>query len=416
MPPIVSASRPAPILFAHWGDEGIRGSERVLLDLLGTLDRDRYTPTLWCNAATMADAARALDVPTRVSRMPILLGWDAPKLDVAGYRRLVQEGKALIQELGARVVHANSGAPNQWLVPAARAAQVPLVAHLHAIYGLRERCTLLLHQAPCIIGCSEAVVAPFWIDGVPRSRVRVIHNGVRVDRLQRGDASALRGSLGIGALAVVALGVGALVPLKGFDTVMRAVRLARDHGVDLHLLLAGEGPERARLDALRLELGLEGFVHFLGQRADVGAILRDAVDVAVIGSRVESFALVAAEAGAMGRPTIATRVGGIGEVVADGVTGILVPAGDATACADALTRIGRDEALRRTMGEAARVRVASKFSTAQATQAFEHLYQELADRPARSFGWSALGVRLMPFARLGANVVRRRLGRPVIGA
>ena len=116
----------APVLFVHWGEEGIRGSERVLLDLLKSIDRRRFTPILWCNAETMASSARALDVPTHVSRMPILLGWDAPRLDISGYRALVAQGKDMIREFGVRLVHANSGAPNQWMVPAARSARVPM--------------------------------------------------------------------------------------------------------------------------------------------------------------------------------------------------------------------------------------------------------------------------------------------------
>src|SRR6266851_1565436 len=130
-----SGHSPIPILFAHWGHEAIRGSERALLDLLARIDRDRFAPILWCNAETMADAARSLDVETRVSRMPILLGWEAPKLDVGGYRALVREGESLIREYDVRIAHANSGAPNQWLVPATRRARIPHLAHLHAIYG-----------------------------------------------------------------------------------------------------------------------------------------------------------------------------------------------------------------------------------------------------------------------------------------
>src|SRR3982750_571353 len=172
-----------PVMFVHWGDEGIRGSERVLLDLLKNLDRQRFRPILWCNASTMASAARELDVPARVTRMPILLGWDAPRFDLSGYRALVAQAKALILEFGVRLVHANSGAPNQWMVPASRTARVPMLAHLHAIYGFRERCTLLLHQVPVIVGCSDAVVRPFRADRMASTRLRVIHNGVDPNRL-----------------------------------------------------------------------------------------------------------------------------------------------------------------------------------------------------------------------------------------
>ncbi|HEX9219703.1 MAG TPA: glycosyltransferase, partial [Gemmatimonadaceae bacterium] len=250
-----------PILFAHWGDECIRGSERVLLDLFSNMDRDRFAPVLWCNARTMAAAAQALDVPSHVTRMPILLGWDSPKLDLPAYRSLVREGESLIHEYGAKLVHANSGAPSQWMVPASRRARVPLLAHLHAIYGFRERCTLLLHQVPVVVGCSEAVVKPFRSDRVPESRLRVIPNGVDLKRLNAGDASELRQSLGIPPSSFVILGMGALIPLKGFDVLVRAAGLLRARGVDSHLVIAGEGPERSALEGLARQLDIEHFVH-----------------------------------------------------------------------------------------------------------------------------------------------------------
>lgn len=401
---------PAPILFVHWGDEGIRGSERVLLDLLANIDRSRFAPVLWCNAETMATAVRALDVATLVSRMPILLGWDAPRLDIGRYRGLVGEARRIIHEFGARVVHANSGAPNQWMVPAARNARIPLLAHLHAIYGFRERCTLLLHQAPLVVGCSNAVVKPFFADGFPPSRLRVIHNGVAPERLQAGDGRGLRASLGVANDAVLVVCVGALVRLKGFDTVVRALGILRAQGINAHLAIVGEGPERAGLMARAQELELGQRVHFLGERTDVGAIFRDAADVVAVSSHVESFGLVAAEAGAAGRPVVATSVGGMIEVVVDGVTGLLVPPGDHNAFAAALTRLAREPGLRITFGLAGQSHILSRFTAERAARSFESLYAELMERPPADFGWSALGFNVSPFARLGIDVIGRRLG------
>lgn len=401
------------VLFVHWGDEGIRGSERVLLDLLKSIDRSRFRPTLWCNAETMATAARELDVHARVSRMPILLGWDAPRLDISGYRALIAQAKAMIQELGVRLVHANSGAPNQWMVPAARSTRVPMLAHLHAIYGFRERCTLLLHQVPLIVGCSDAVLRPFRADGVPPTRLRVIYNGVDTERLSAGDARALRSSLGVSEDAFLIVSVGALVRLKGFDTVIRALGILRGQNVDAHLAIVGVGPERETLIALSHELGLEARVHFLGDRSDVGAIFRDAADVVAVGSQVESFGLVAAEAGAVGRAVVATRVGGMPEVIQDTTTGLLVAPGDPTAFAAALSRLARDPALRAALGRAGRSQVQANFTAQRAARSFETLYKELEARPRSDFGWSRLGLNVAPFAQLGLDVIGRRLGAQI---
>jgi glycosyltransferase involved in cell wall biosynthesis len=407
---------PAPILFVHWGDEGIRGSERVLLDLLSTIDRRLFAPVLWCNGETMAGSARALDVTTRVSRMPILLGWDSPRFDLSGYSALVGEGREIIRKFGVQVVHANSGAPSQWMVPAARTERVPLLAHLHAIYGFRERCTLLLQQAPIVVGCSNAVVKPFYADGLNISRLRVVYNGVNPLRLQSGTARGLRQSLGVPNDAILIVGVGTLVRLKGFDMVVRALGLLRAQNLDAHVALVGDGPERAALVALSRELGLDGSVHFLGERSDVGAILRDAADIVAVTSYVESFGLVAAEAGAVAKPVVATRVGGTMEVVQDGVTGVLVPPGDEHALAAALTRLARDPTLRDSLGGNARTHILTRFTSESAARSFERLYSELASQARADFGWSRLGFNVAPFARLGLNVVGRRLGAHVADA
>jgi len=411
-----TAGMTASVLFVHWGEEGIRGSERVLLDLLKSIDRRRFTPILWCNAETMASSARALDVPTRVSRMPILLGWDAPRLDISGYRALVAQGRAMIREFGVRLVHANSGAPNQWMIPAARSACVPMLAHLHAIYGFRERCTLLLHQVSLIVGCSDAVVQPFRGDGIAPTRLRVIYNGVDTERLSAGDARGLRPSLGVADDAFLIVCVGALVRLKGFDTVIRALEILRAQKLDAHLAIVGEGPERGALEALSRGLGLETRVHFLGDRSDVGAIFRDAADVVAVSSHIESFGLVAAEAGAAGRAVVATRVGGMTEVIQDTTTGLLVAPGDPTAFGAALSRLARDPALRAALGRAGRAHVLASFTAQRAARSFENLYAELVARPRTDFGWSRLGLNVAPFARLGFDVIGRRLGARIADA
>jgi len=401
---------PTPVLFVHWGDDGIRGSERVLLDLFAKLDRERYKPLLWCNGSKLAEAARSMDVSAEVSEMPILLGWDSPKFDLIRFRGLIDRGHRLINQHGVRLVHANSGAPNQWMIPAARRARVPLLAHLHAIYNFRERCTLLLHQAPMIVGCSSAVVRPFRQDRFPEGRLRVIHNGVDPSRLNNGDATTLRAQLGIGEDSVLAVCAGALVPLKGFDVVIRALQIVVQRGLDLRLAIAGEGPERGALEALSKELGLTQRVHFLGHVANVGPILRDAADIAVVSSSIESFGLVAAEAGAMGCPTVATRVGGIPELITDSTTGMLVAPGDVNELAETLARLAGDSPLRRRVGSAARDHVLTQLTTERMTRSFESLYGQLVSQPSEAFGWRALRFRLAPFARLSLEVIGRRLG------
>lgn len=407
------AHRPStPILFAHWGEEGIRGSERVLLDLLAALDRARFAPLLWCNAETMASAARALDVPVRVDRMPILFGWNKPTGDVAGYAKLVRQARLLMQEHGARIVHVNAGAPNQWMVPVARTASIPLVAHLHGHYGLRDRCTMLLHQAPMIIGCSDSVLLPLRADGVPATRARVVHNGIDATRVNAGDARELRGQLGIDSKSFVVAVVGALIPLKGFAMAIRAIAQLVARDIDAHLLVIGDGPERDSLAQLASELGVRERCHMLGFQRHAGAILRDAASALAVTSTVEAFSLAAAEAGAVGRATVATAVGGIPEIVVHGETGIIVPPADDRALADALAILARDESLRARLGDAARARVLAGFTTERMARAVESIYGEMLSAPRARYGWSATDLLIRPFVRLARQGVARRLRSP----
>jgi len=151
--------KPAVVLFTHFGEDWIRGSERCLLDLLAHLDRRRFAPVAWCNTTTMEREIAALHVPVHRSRFSILADWGRPKWDVANWLRLVREGKALARRYGVRLLHANSGAPVQWLLPVASARRLPLLAHLHSPYPLRARCTLGLHQVSLAVGVSQGCVA-----------------------------------------------------------------------------------------------------------------------------------------------------------------------------------------------------------------------------------------------------------------
>ena len=266
------------------------------------------------------------------------------------------------------------------------------------------------------MGCSDAVVRPFRADGIAPTRLRVIYNGVDTERLAAGDAKGLRPSLGVADDAFLIVCVGALVRLKGFDTVIKALGILGAQKLDAHLAIVGEGPEREALVALSRELGLEKRVHFLGDRSDVGAILRDAADVVAVGSHIESFGLVAAEAGAAGRAVVATRVGGMTEVIQDTTTGLLVASGDPTAFGAALSRLARDPALRAALGRAGRAHVLASFTAQRAARSFENAYAELDARPRADFGWSRLGLNVAPFARLGFDVIGRRLGARIADA
>jgi glycosyltransferase involved in cell wall biosynthesis len=144
------------------------------------------------------------------------------------------------------------------------------------------------------------------------------------------------------------------------------------------LVVVGDGEVRGQLAALSRELGIGDAVSFLGYRRDLPAIAA-ATDVAVLGSANEGTPVSLIEAAAAGRPAIATRVGGVSEVVTP-ETGLLVPSGDPEALAGAITKLAADAGLRARLGAAARERALRRYSAKRLVADIRELYEELLAR------------------------------------
>jgi glycosyltransferase involved in cell wall biosynthesis len=205
--------------------------------------------------------------------------------------------------------------------------------------------------------------------------VAVIYNGVDPPAPKRTRAEA-RADLGLGE-GPVALHVANFLPVKGHDILMRALALVKERGVKLTVVTAGDGAERAPIEALASKLGLgPEHVRFLGFRSDVPDLLA-AADFFVLPSRMEGLPLAVLEAMSHGLPIVTTRIGGNPEVVTDGEHGLLVPIEDPAALAAALARFAEDPDLRRKLGEAGRARVAAEFSFTEMTRKYEAIYDRL---------------------------------------
>jgi glycosyltransferase involved in cell wall biosynthesis len=144
---------------------------------------------------------------------------------------------------------------------------------------------------------------------------------------------------------------------------------------DARLILVGRGPELERLEAIVQELGLAASVVFLGYRGDIPNVIA-ALDIVMLASLEEGFGLAMVEAMAFEKPILATRVGGVPEVVADGVTGLLVPPADSGALSDALVTLLGDPVLRASLGEAGRRRAEEKFTIARLAKDYEAVWSE----------------------------------------
>jgi N-acetyl-alpha-D-glucosaminyl L-malate synthase BshA len=248
-----------------------------------------------------------------------------------------------------------------------------------------------------VVRDSDAITAPSrWLAeaahrelGLPRdSVVEVIPNFVDSDsfRPRAGDAGRLASSDLAGRPRVLTH-VSNFRPLKRIDDVVRIFAAVRAE-IPSRLDLVGEGPERARIEALVVSLGLREHVRFLGERSDLIAVLQQS-DVFLLPSQTESFGLAALEAMACGVPVVASDVGGVSEVVADGETGFLVAAGDIAGMARHVRRLLTDEDMRRHMSCAARHLAETQFRLAPAVDRYEAVYRRVlspssSTRPASS--------------------------------
>lgn len=177
--------------------------------------------------------------------------------------------------------------------------------------------------------------------------------------------------------------VGRLDKVKDQSGLLLAFKLVRDvagHGT-CRLIIAGDGPQREALERHVAELGLTDSVRLLGDRQDVPQLLAEC-DVFVLSSIAEGMPVTLLEAMATGLPVVATDVGGVATVVASGVTGTLVPAGDPPALASALGTYVDDEILRRRHGDAGRKRAVAQFGLPAMVSAYVTLYDELLGRSA----------------------------------
>jgi glycosyltransferase involved in cell wall biosynthesis len=212
-------------------------------------------------------------------------------------------------------------------------------------------------------------------------KVTVIPNGLQLDHVPSVfDVSAKRRDLGIPAGCPVIGTVTRLEPQKANEVFLQAVARVIGRVPNLVTLIAGDGPERKKLEELAAQLGLTERVSFLGWRADAVELL-GALDVFCMSSRWEGCPMVLLEAMAMRRPVVATDIGGVREIVINEETGLLVALDDPEALANAVLHLLGDDAKRERFGEAGRRRVKERFSAEGMLDAYGRLYRNLA--PAR---------------------------------
>jgi glycosyltransferase involved in cell wall biosynthesis len=236
-----------------------------------------------------------------------------------------------------------------------------------------------------IVANAQAVADDYaaW-SGVDPGKIRVIRNGVDVDRLAEAPVTELRNRFVASPEIPIILTIGRLAVEKNHSMLLRCCASLHRKGIKLSLVIVGHGELEQELREQCLDLGLQAFVHFVGKTSEPESFFR-AADLFVLCSRIEGMPNVVMEAQALGLPVVTTDCGGAGEVVADQETGLVVGCDDDDAMIAAIERLLTDPALRDEMGRRAVARMRSKLS-------LERMIRELDE---------LTGVERQPASRLG---------------
>lgn len=282
---------------------------------------------------------------------------------------------ALIRRIGVDLVCANDVFSYLCSFPAARLTGKPIVLIAHmSRYPDSYFMRFILRGADAIVAVAPAVFEALEaIEPSISSRASVILTGIDPINLNRESSEELRRQWTTGAGSVVVGMIGRLSPEKGVDVLLQsAVEVTRARK-NVKVVIVGDGPDAAALAELARRLGIESFVIFTGFREDIPVVLQ-ALDVVVIPSFTEGLPLTLLEAMGAGKPVIASAVGGIPDVVRDGVNALLISPSDSGALARVLVSLIDDANRRSSLGENARATIEGKLTLTHMAAEYEKLF------------------------------------------
>ena len=350
------------------------GAERLAAVVAMKLDPARFESVLCASRQTDEPL---LDRELEEAGIGVLALGRRSTLDLLAWRPLV----SLLRD-GVDVVHTHMFGSNVWGTVLGRLSGVPVVvAHEHT-WSFQGRPLRRFLDRELVARLADVFVAVsgedrrkmIEVEGVDPAKIRLIPNGIPSPA--NGAGADVRAELGIEPGAPVLGVVCELRAQKALEVLFEAAALLLAEFPTLKVLVAGDGPERARLEEGARRLGVADTVLFLGIRRDVPAVLA-AVDVAVLSSDYEGSPLSVMEYMAAAKPVVSTRVGGVPELVQEDVHGLLVEPRDPEALAEAVARLLRDPALAKRLGTEGRKRQQREFSLEAMVGRIEDLYEEL---------------------------------------
>ncbi len=377
----------------------VSGAERVLINMVRGLDRSLYEPWVICPAdgdlSSMieAEGVPCVESPALSARFTL-----APGLLVktaASLCRSVAFTRKALSRLEPEIVHANTVRAGIVVSFASIGSRRKVIWHVHDILPRHWLSGIIRFIAwmeghTQIVAVSHAVADAFCRQSSFKGRVHVIHNGTDLSRFpfkQPGN-SALRNSFDVPEDAFVICAVGQICARKGLLELLLAFMEIQSSAPQMHIVIAGKVvfPHEQKYLEILLRVAalpeISGHVHFTGEIRDVSALLRTS-DLLVLNSHEEPFGLVLVEAMSSGTPVLATRVGGIPEIVKDSVNGWLVERGDTTALAAKLLELSRNREALQSVAHAALTETCPQLSLERFQSRLQRLYAEIAPQNER---------------------------------
>lgn len=346
----------------------IGGLEVLLVELLQKIDKDKYN-------LSVCALQKEGQLKAELERQGIPV-YTIPKKEGIDYF-LPFKLKALIKQIKTDIVHTHNSTP--WIYSAAAVSllnsKTRLIHTKHS--NLDEDKTRLQNAERFASKITEYIIADsrsvmdFMVQkqNIPQNKIRLIYNGIDVDKYK---VPVHQKQDNIKRIGIVAR----LVPVKDHKSLLEGFTLLRQRMPDVELVIIGDGPLKEELTAQAARMQIDSRVKFLGSRRDIPELLSQ-LDIFVLCSTDEGMPISLLEAMSAGLPVVATRVGGIKEIVAENKTGLLIPPQNPRALADAIHEILTDAPLARLMSQEAVVAVAERFSIKKMVQGYVSLYDSL---------------------------------------
>jgi len=348
-----------------WGG----GEQQTLLLARGLAERGHQATVVCQPGSPLAHRCRQAGVPVEELRMR----GEADFRAVWALRRIIRQGAYDIVHLHTAHAHTLGAAA----VSLARRGRCIVSRRVIAPVAVGLLSAFKYHHGVArYIAVSHAVRATLLSGGVEPEKVTVVHSGIELERLAGASAAGVREELGLPADGPVVGHVGALTRAKGQRTLLEAVPLVLQAEAQAWFVIVGDGELREALEAQARELDIAERVVFTGFRSDVPRLLA-LFDVFCMPSLSEGLCTSVLEALALGKPVVASAVGGLPEMVHDGETGLLVPPGDAKTLAEALVRLLRDRQLAAALGQGGKRLVETEFTADAMVEGTLRVYREV---------------------------------------